>query len=97
MDEEVNALFRTAITVAALLAEHIARRVQEQAREAEAVAEQHAAYQARIDAERAAVRARLQPVLDDNWWRRVPPGRIGTAPTNASTTACSPRPARPSA
>jgi hypothetical protein len=80
MDEEINALFRTAITVAALLAEQIARRVQEQARQAEALAEQQRAeYQARIDAERAAMRAQLQPVLDDNWWRRVTPERIGTA------------------
>lgn len=80
IDEEVNALVRAAIAFAARMAEEIARDRERRARQAEAESERRRAeYQRRVDAERAAARAQLQPVLRDQWWSKPTPERIGVA------------------
>src|SRR4051812_32051346 len=88
IDEELTALIRAAIAFAARMAEEIARERERQARQAEADSEKRRAeYQARVDAERAAARAQVQPVLRDEWWKKATPERIGLAYEAASAWA----------
>ncbi|TCC33904.1 hypothetical protein E0H75_42380 [Kribbella capetownensis] len=79
IDEELAALVRMAVAQATLLLEQIARVRERQARIDEAQAAQRSAEdQRRIDAELAAMRAQVQPVLRDDWWKHATPERIGT-------------------
>lgn len=69
IEEAIEGMSRVGLTVAGRLGEQVAR-VREQAlRRAQAVEEQQAReLQARFDAERAAARAQLAPVMDNRWW-----------------------------
>jgi hypothetical protein len=88
IDDEIAALVRMAIGFAARLAEEYARHREQEARRAEAESERRRQeYQRRVDAERAAARAQLQPVLRDEWWKKVTPERIGTAYEAAASWA----------
>lgn len=80
----VNEIFddglRQALTIAAQLAERIARARQQSLMEQRAVSEKAGAdAAARYAAEQAAARVALSPVLEDRWWNSASPEQIGAA------------------
>ncbi|MGT2464149.1 hypothetical protein [Sinomonas atrocyanea] len=69
IEEAVEGMLRVGLTVAGRLGEQLARAHEQELRRAQAATEQEAReLQARFDAERAAARAQLAPVLDNRWW-----------------------------
>jgi colicin import membrane protein len=69
IEEAVEGMLRVGLTVAGRLGEQLARAREQELRRAQAVEEQQARQlQARFDAERAAARAQLAPVMDNRWW-----------------------------
>uniref|UniRef100_UPI0032164DEE hypothetical protein n=1 Tax=uncultured Arthrobacter sp. TaxID=114050 RepID=UPI0032164DEE len=69
IEEAIEGMSRVGLTVAGRLGEQLARTREQELRRAQAAEEQHAReLQARFDAERAAARAQLAPVLDNRWW-----------------------------
>lgn len=69
IDEAIEGMSRVGLTIAGRLGEQLARAREQALRRAQAVEEQQAReLQARFDAERAAARAQLAPVMDNRWW-----------------------------
>lgn len=69
IEEAIEAMSRVGLTVAGRLGEQLARTREQELRRAQAAEEQQAReLQARYDAERAAARAQLAPVMDNRWW-----------------------------
>lgn len=69
IDEALEGMSRVGLTVAGRLGEQLARAREQEMRRAQAAEEQQAReLQARFDAERAAARAQLAPVMDNRWW-----------------------------
>lgn len=69
IDEAIESISRVGLTVAGRLGEQLARTREQELRRAQAAEEQEAReLQARFDAERAAARAQLAPVMDNRWW-----------------------------
>jgi colicin import membrane protein len=69
IEEAIEGISRVGLTVAGRLGEHFARAREQELRRAQAAEEQQAReLQARFDAERAAARAQLAPVMDNRWW-----------------------------
>ena len=69
IDEAIEGMSRVGLTVAGRLGEQLARAREQELRRAQAAEEQQAReLQARYDAERAAARAQLAPVVDNRWW-----------------------------
>lgn len=69
IDEALEGMSRVGLTVAGRLGEQLARAREQEMRRAQASEEQQAReLQARFDAERAAARAQLAPVMDNRWW-----------------------------
>lgn len=80
VQEAFTASARVAITAGGLMAERIARQREQAMRDAQAVSEQATReLQSRLDAERGAARAALQPLSRDEWWERATPEQIGEA------------------
>jgi colicin import membrane protein len=80
VNEALHASTRVALTVGGLIAERMMRAREQAHREAEAASQQQAREVAnRLDAERAAARAQLAPVAQDDWWERAGPQDIGLA------------------
>ena len=80
VNEALHASTRVALTVGGLVAERMMRAREQAHREAEAASQQEARELAnRLDAERAAARAQLAPVAQDDWWDRAGPHDIGLA------------------
>jgi hypothetical protein len=69
IEEAIEGMSRVGLTVAGRLGEQVARAREQELRRAQAAEEQQAReLQARFDAERAAARAQLAPVMDNRWW-----------------------------
>jgi colicin import membrane protein len=69
IEEAIEGISRVGLTVAGRLGEQLARTREQELRRAQAAEEQRAReLQARFDAERAAARAQLAPVMDNRWW-----------------------------
>jgi colicin import membrane protein len=69
IEEAIEGMTRVGLTVAGRLGEQLARTREQELRRAQAAEEQQAReLQARYDAERAASRAQLAPVMDNRWW-----------------------------
>jgi hypothetical protein len=69
IEEAIEGMTRVGLTVAGRLGEQLARTREQELRRAQAAEEQQAReLQARFDAERAAARAQLAPVMDNRWW-----------------------------
>ncbi|MEV8150525.1 hypothetical protein AB0O52_20575 [Arthrobacter sp. NPDC080073] len=69
IEEAIEGMSRVGLTVAGRLGEQVARAREQALRRAQAAEEQQAReLQARFDAERAAARAQLVPVMDNRWW-----------------------------
>jgi colicin import membrane protein len=69
IEEAIEGMSRIGLTVAARLGEQLARAREQELRRAQAAEEQQAReLQARFEAERAAARAQLAPVMDNRWW-----------------------------
>jgi colicin import membrane protein len=69
VEEAIEGMLRIGLTVAGRLGEQLARAHEQELRRAQAGEEQRAReLQARFDAERAAARAQLAPVMDNRWW-----------------------------
>jgi hypothetical protein len=69
IDEALEGMSRIGLTVAGRLGEQLARAREQELRRAQAAEEQQVReLQARFDAERAAARAQLAPVMDNRWW-----------------------------
>lgn len=69
IEEAIEGMSRVGLTVAGRLGEQLARAREQELRRAQAAEEQRAGeLQARFDAERAAARAQLAPVMDNRWW-----------------------------
>ncbi len=69
IEEAIEGMSRVGLTVAGRLGEQLARAREQELRRAQAAEEQQAReFQARFDAERAAARAQLAPVMDNRWW-----------------------------
>jgi hypothetical protein len=69
IDEALEGMSRVGLTVAGRIGEQLARAREQELRRAQAAEEQQAReLQARFDAERAAARAQLAPVMDNRWW-----------------------------
>lgn len=80
IDEALEGMSRVALTVAGRLGEQLARAREQELRRAQAAEEQQAReLQARFDAERAAARAQLAPVMDNRWWDTATGGDIERA------------------
>ncbi|MFG1913058.1 hypothetical protein [Kribbella sp. NPDC048928] len=76
--EEFTAIVQLSVAQASLVVEEIMRRLERRARVLEAEASvRRAEFQRRHDAEIAAMRAQVQPVMREDWWRRASPERIG--------------------
>jgi hypothetical protein len=72
INEALVGALRVSLTVAAQIAERIARAREQAARTARVAGEQQTRQlQARLDAERAAARAALAPVAREDWWQRA--------------------------
>jgi colicin import membrane protein len=68
IEEAIEGISRVGLTVAGRLGEQLARAREQELRRAQAAEEQQAReLQARFDAERAAARAQLAPVMDNRW------------------------------
>jgi hypothetical protein len=69
IDEAIEGMSRIGLTIAGRIGEQLARTREQELRRAQAAEEQQAReLQARFDAERAAARAQLAPVMDTRWW-----------------------------
>ncbi|MHA7177954.1 hypothetical protein ACX80D_15015 [Arthrobacter sp. Sr24] len=69
IEEAIEGMSRVGMTVAGRLGEQLARARETALRRAQAAEEQQGReLQARFDAERAAARAQLAPVMDNRWW-----------------------------
>jgi colicin import membrane protein len=69
IDEAIEGMSRVGLAVAGRLGEQLARAREQALRRTQAAEEQQAReLQARFDAERAAARAQLAPVMDNRWW-----------------------------
>ncbi|MFF2317963.1 hypothetical protein ACFVTE_17035 [Arthrobacter sp. NPDC058097] len=69
IEEAIEGISRVGLTVAGRLGEQLARAHEQELRRAQAAEEQQAReLRARFDAERAAARAQLAPVMDNRWW-----------------------------
>ncbi|WP_087874199.1 hypothetical protein [Arthrobacter globiformis] len=69
IEEAIEGISRVGLTVAGRLGEQLARAREQELRRAQAAEEQQAReLQSRFDAERAAARAQLAPVMDNRWW-----------------------------
>src|SRR5437870_4538154 len=69
IEEAIERMSRVGLTVAGRLGEQLARAREQELRSAQAAEEQQAReLQARFDAERAAARVQLSPVMDNRWW-----------------------------
>ncbi|MFE4542225.1 hypothetical protein [Arthrobacter sp. NPDC056727] len=69
IEEAIEGISRVGLTVAGRLGEQLARAHEQELRRAQAAEEQQAReLQARFDAERAAARAQIAPVMDNRWW-----------------------------
>ncbi|KSU69990.1 colicin import membrane protein [Pseudarthrobacter enclensis] len=69
IEEAIEGMSRVGLTVAGRLGEQLARAREQELRRAQAAEDQQAReLQARFDAERAAARAQLAPVMDNRWW-----------------------------
>ncbi|MDP9696176.1 UNVERIFIED_ORG: colicin import membrane protein [Arthrobacter globiformis] len=69
IEEAIEGMSRIGLTVAGRLGEQLARAREQELRRGQAAEEQQAReLQARFDAERAAARAQLAPVMDNRWW-----------------------------
>ncbi|MFC8041748.1 hypothetical protein ACFUOZ_20540 [Paenarthrobacter sp. NPDC057355] len=69
IDDAIEGMSRVGLTFAGRLGEQLARAREQALRRAQASEEQQAReLQARFDAERAATRAQLAPVMDNRWW-----------------------------
>lgn len=69
IEEAIEGMSRVGLIVAGRLGEQLARAREQELRRAQAAEEQQAReLQARFDAERAAARAQLAPVMDNRWW-----------------------------
>lgn len=69
IEEAIEGMSRLGMTVAGRLGEQLARARETALRRAQAAEEQQGReLQARFDAERAAARAQLAPVMDNRWW-----------------------------
>ncbi|WP_284977201.1 hypothetical protein [Arthrobacter sp. efr-133-TYG-104] len=69
IEEAIEGMTRVGLTVAGRLGEQLARTREQELRRAQAAEEQQAReLQARYDAERAAARAQIAPVMDNRWW-----------------------------
>lgn len=69
IEEAIEGMSRVGMTVAGRLGEQLARARETTLRRAQAAEEQQGReLQARFDAERAAARAQLAPVMDNRWW-----------------------------
>ncbi|MEW1808770.1 hypothetical protein [Pseudarthrobacter sp. NPDC080039] len=69
IEEAIEGMTRVGLTVAGRRGEQLARTREQELRRAQAAEEQQAReLQARYDAERAAARAQLDPVMDNRWW-----------------------------
>ena len=80
INETFESSARVALTAAGLMAERMARARQQAQHDAQAASEQDAReLQLRVDAERAAARASLEPVGRDEWWERASAQEIGDA------------------
>lgn len=80
IDEAFEAALRVGLTAAGRMAERVAREREQQQRDAQARSEQEAReLQARLDSERAAARAALAPVEQEQWWHSARPEEIADA------------------
>lgn len=69
IDEAIESMSRVGLTIAGRLGEQLARAHEQAQRRTQAAEEQQAReLQARFEAERAAARAQLAPVMDNRWW-----------------------------
>jgi colicin import membrane protein len=69
IEEAIEGISRVGLTVAGRLGEQLAREREQELRRTQTAEEQQAReLQARYDAERAAARAQLAPVIDNRWW-----------------------------
>lgn len=69
LDEVVEAMLRTGLTVAGRIGEELARAREKSAREAAAAEDQKGReLMARLEGERVAARAQVAPALDGRWW-----------------------------
>jgi colicin import membrane protein len=69
IEEAIEGISRVGLTVAGRLGEELARAQETSLRRAQAAEDQQGReLQARFDAERAAARAQLAPVMDNRWW-----------------------------
>ncbi|MBT2565079.1 hypothetical protein J7I84_00960 [Arthrobacter sp. ISL-85] len=69
IEEAIEGMSSVGLTVAGRLGEQLARAREQELRRVQTVEEQQAReLQARYDAERAAARAQLAPVMDNRWW-----------------------------
>jgi colicin import membrane protein len=69
IEEAVEGMLRVGLTVAGRIGEQLARAREQELRRAQAAEEQQAReLQAQFDAERAAARAQLAPIMDNRWW-----------------------------
>lgn len=85
IEEAIEGMSRVGLTVAGRLGEQLARAREQELRRAQAAEEQQAReLQARFDAERAAARAQLAPVMDNRWWDTANSGDIERAHETAT-------------
>lgn len=77
MEDAVDAAMRTGLMVASRIGEQLARMREEDQRTIAAAEEYRARQlQERFDAQRAAARAQLAPVAQDDWWAKTTPDMI---------------------
>lgn len=80
IDEAFDAALRVGLTAAGRMAERIAREREQQLRDAQARSEHEAReLKGRLDSERAAARAALAPVEQEQWWHSARPEEIADA------------------
>src|SRR4051812_14322374 len=80
INDALAGALRVSLTVAARVAEQLARSREQAARDARAAGEHEARQlQARLDTERAAARAVLAPVAREEWWQRADVNEIARA------------------
>lgn len=77
MEDAVDGAMRTGLMVASRIGEQLARMREQEQRTIAAAEEQRAReLQERFDAQRAAARAQLAPVVRDDWWDKATPEMI---------------------
>ncbi|MBS0592048.1 MAG: hypothetical protein JSR84_01115 [Proteobacteria bacterium] len=86
VNEALSGGLRVSLTVAAQIAERVAREREQQSRRAAVDGEQQARqFESRLDAERSAARAELAPVSRDEWWNSAGRAQIAGAWQTAQT------------